>query len=42
MLSFVVAKVLLNAYRVYDKDTKFIPIVKLDRTSAAFVIRYDF
>ncbi len=42
MLSFVVAKVLLNAYRVYDKDAKFIPILRLDRTSAAFVIRFDF
>ena len=42
MLSWVVAKSLMNAYRVYNKDVKYIPMVMVDRTSAAFVVRFDF
>ena len=42
VLSLVVAKALMNVYRVYNKEAKFIPMVRVDRTSTALVIRYDF
>jgi len=42
MLSFVVAKALMNVYRVYNKDAKFIPMLRVDKTSAALVVRFDF
>ncbi len=42
VLSLIAAKALMNAYRVYNKEAKFIPMVRVDRTSAALVIRYDF
>ena len=42
LLSLVMVKSLMNAYRVYNKDARFIPSVVVYKSSVAFVIRYDF
>jgi len=42
LLSLVTAKTLINTYRIIHKDAKFIPIIWLDKTSAAFMIRFSF
>lgn len=42
ILSLVLAKSLLNAYRVYNEEARFTPMIMVDETRAAFVVRYDF
>ena len=42
LLSLVMVKSLMNAYRVYNKDARFIPSIMVDKSSVAFIIRYDF
>jgi len=42
LLSLVIAKSLANTYRVFNKDANFTPMIVVDKTSAAFVIRFTF
>ncbi len=42
LLSLVMAKSLANTYRVFNKDANFTPMIVVDKTSAAFVIRFTF
>ena len=42
LLSLVIAKSLANTYRVFNKDANFTPMIVVDRTSAAFMIRFEF
>jgi len=42
LLGLVVAKSLMNAYRVYNQDAKLRPFIKVDTNSAVFMLRYDF
>jgi len=41
-LSLVTAKTFLNAYRIVNPDFKVIPVVQVDETSAALVLRVPF
>jgi len=42
LLFLVMAKSTLNTYRIFNENSNFVPIVTVDRTSAAFVIRFFF
>lgn len=42
LLSFATAKMLLNAYRIFDEDFPFVPVIKVDKDSAFFMLRFDF
>jgi hypothetical protein len=42
LLGMVLAKSLLNAYRVVHEDANFIPLVWVDKKSAGFMIRFNF
>jgi hypothetical protein len=42
LLSLVLAKSLLNAYRVMNPDAKIVPMIWLDEESAALVLRIPF
>jgi len=42
LLSVVMAKSLLNTYRVFNENAGFTPIIMVDKDSAAFVIRFSF
>ena len=42
LLSLVMAKSLLNTYRVFNEDATFTPLIAVSKTSAAFVIRFSF
>ena len=42
LLSLVMVKSFMNAYRVYNKDARFMPAIMVGRSNVAFVIRYDF
>ena len=42
LLSLVMVKSIMNTYRVYNKDARFIPSIMVYQSSVAFVIRYDF
>jgi len=42
LLSLVVAKSLMNTYRVFNENANFAPMIVLDKTSAAFAIRFEF
>jgi len=42
LLGVVLTKSLLNAYRVYNEDAKFMPMVTLDTRSVGLMVRYDF
>ncbi len=42
LLSLVMAKSLMNTYRVVNRDANFIPMIWVDKKTAAFVIRFHF
>lgn len=42
LLSLVMAKSLLNTYRVMNQDAKFVPMIWLDKKSAALLLRIPF
>ncbi|NVM20330.1 MAG: hypothetical protein HWN68_00935 [Desulfobacterales bacterium] len=42
LLSLVMAKSLLNTYRVTNQDAKFVPMIWLDEKSAALLLRIPF
>lgn len=42
LLSLVMARSLLNTYRVMNKDAKFVPMIWVDKESAALVFRIPF
>jgi len=42
LLSLVMARSLLNTYRVMNKDVKFVPLIWVDKESAALVFRIPF
>jgi len=42
LLSLVMAKSLMNTYRVFNENANFTPIIRVDKDSAAFVIRFEF
>jgi len=42
LLSLVMAKSLMNTYRVVNRDASFIPMIWVDKKTAAFVIRFHF
>ena len=42
LLSLVMAKSLMNTYRVFNENASFTPIIRVDKDSAAFVIRFEF
>ena len=42
LLSIVLAKTLLNTYRVFNKDFPLIPMIKTTRKSVALLLRYNF
>lgn len=41
LLSIVIAKTLLNSFRVYNEDINFTPMIALDKDSAVFMVRFD-
>jgi len=42
LLSLVMAKSLLNTYRVINKNAKFVPMIWVDKDSAALVFPIPF
>jgi len=42
LLSLVALKALMNAYRVFHKDAGFIPMIGVNKTSAVFMVRFQF
>jgi hypothetical protein len=42
LLSFAAAKMLLNAYRIFDEDVPFVPVIEVDKHSVFFKLRFDF
>lgn len=42
LLGMVMAKSLINAYRVFNKETNFVPMITVNNESAAFSIRINF
>ena len=42
LLSLVLAKSLLNTYRVMNQDAKFVPMIWLDKKSAALFYAFHF
>lgn len=42
LLSLVMAKSIMNAYRVFNEDAAFIPMIAVDKTSASLLIRFYF
>ena len=42
LLSLALAKSLLNTYRIVNEDTNFIPVIMLDKKSAALALRFNF
>jgi len=42
LLSLVMAKSLMNTYRVFNENANFTPIIRVDKDSAAFMIRFEF
>jgi hypothetical protein len=42
LLSLVMAKFIMNAYRVFNEDASFMPAILVDKTSASLLIRYYF
>jgi len=42
LLSLVMAKSLMNTYRVFNKNANFTPIIRVDKDSATFVVRFEF
>ena len=42
LLSLVMAKSLMNTYRVFNENANVTPIIRVDKDSAAFVIRFEF
>ena len=42
LLGVVLTKSLLNAYRVYNEDAKFMPMVTIDTRSVGLMVRYEF
>lgn len=42
LLSLVMAKSIMNAHRVFNEDAAFMPMIAVDKTSAAFMVRFRF
>ena len=42
MLSLVMAKSLINTYRMWKQNTVFAPMIWVDKESASFVVRFVF
>ncbi len=42
LLSLVMAKSLMNTYRIFNENANFTPIIRVDNDSAAFMIRFEF
>lgn len=42
LLSLVMAKALMNTYRIMNQSANFVPTIWVDKQSAAFVIRFEF
>lgn len=42
LLGLVTAKTLMNAYRIWNEDAKLIPFIRVDKNSAALMIRFNF
>jgi hypothetical protein len=42
LLSLVMAKSIMNTYRVFNEDATFIPMIAVDKTSASLLIRFYF
>ncbi|MCK4791060.1 MAG: hypothetical protein KAV87_45425 [Desulfobacteraceae bacterium] len=42
LLSLVTAKSLINAYRVMNPDANFAPVIWVDKSSAALLLRFPF
>ena len=42
LLSLVIAKSLMNTYRVVNRDANLVPMIWVDKKTAAFVIRFHF
>jgi len=42
LLSLVLAKSLLNTYRIFNQDTNLVPIILLDKNSAVLMFRFSF
>ena len=42
LLSLVMAKSLLNTYRVFNENATFTPIIWVDKNSAALLLRFRF
>ena len=42
LLSLVMAKSLMNTYRVFNENANFTPIIRVDKDSAAFMLRFEF
>jgi len=42
LLSVVMAKSFMNTYRVFNENANFTPMIAVDKTSAAFIIRFSF
>ena len=42
LLSLVMAKSLMNTYRVFNENANFTPIIRVDKDSATFVVRFEF
>lgn len=42
MLSLVMAKSVMNTYRIFNEDTNYAPIIWVDKKSAALLLRFSF
>ncbi len=42
LLSLVMAKSLINTYRVFNENASFTPMIRVDKDSAAFMISFEF
>ena len=42
LLSLVMAKSIMNTYRVFNEDATFIPMIAVDKTCAALMVRFHF
>ena len=42
LLSLVMAKSLMNTYRVFNENANFTPIIRVDKDSAALLLRFSF
>lgn len=41
ILGLVALKTLINTYRIFNKDTKIMPVVNVDKHTAYFMLRYN-